>query len=304
LAHSFRSKLKKAVIPVAGIGTRMLPTTKTIPKEMLPLVDKPIIQYVVKECIDSGITEIVLVTSSSKKSIENYFDPDFEIQVDLGKKVKYEIADAIKSIRQNDVDIVMVHQDIAKGLGHAIMQAYPIVGDNPFAVLLPDVIIDKYECDHATDNLAQMIQLFEKTSRSYIMVEPIQTENISSYGIVDCRGKNIKVGESEKIFGVVEKPTADQAPSNLAVVGRYVFSESIWRLLAENNFATFGEIGLTASIASLIENEDVEGYRLKGSSYDCGSKLGYIQAFFNYSLKHGIFGKELRILLEKEILGR
>ena len=228
---AINTKVKKAVIPVAGLGTRMLPATKAIPKEMLPLVDKPLIQYVVNECIAAGITEIVLVTHSSKNSIENHFDTSFELEAMLEKRVKRQLLDEVQSICPPHVTIMQVRQGLAKGLGHAVLCAHPVVGDEPVAVILPDVILNEYESDLSQDNLAEMIRRFDETGHSQIMVEPVA--DVTAYGVVDCKGVELAPGESVPMVGVVEKPKADVAPSNLAIVGRYVLSADIWPLLAK-----------------------------------------------------------------------
>lgn len=245
------SKIRKAVIPVAGLGTRMLPATKAIPKEMLPLVDKPLIQYVVNECIAAGINEIVLVTHSSKNSIENHFDTSFELEAMLEKRVKRQLLDEIQGICPPHVTIMQVRQGEAKGLGHAVMCAHPVVGNEPFAVILPDVIIDEYESNPKKDNLAEMLSRFESTGRSQIMVEPV--EDVTAYGVVDCQGATLQPGDSAPMVGVVEKPKASESPSNLAVVGRYVLSADIWPLLAKTPAGAGGEIQLTDSIAMMME---------------------------------------------------
>ena len=190
-----KHKVRKAVIPVAGLGTRMLPATKAIPKEMLPIVDKPLIQYVVNECVAAGIKEIVLVTHSSKNSIENHFDTSFELETMLEKRVKRQLLDDVRSICPRDVTIMHVRQGQAKGLGHAIMCAYPIVGNEPFAVVLPDVIIDDAASDLKTDNLAAMLELYDETGYSQIMVEPVPMQKVSSYGVVDINGQSLAAGE-------------------------------------------------------------------------------------------------------------
>ena len=215
---ALNSKVRKAVIPVAGLGTRMLPATKAIPKEMLPLVDKPLIQYVVNECIAAGITEIVLVTHSSKNSIENHFDTSSR---------------------------------------------------------------------------------FDETGASQIMVEPV--EDVTAYGVVDCKGESLKPGESVPMVGVVEKPKADVAPSNLAVVGRYVLSADIWPLLAKTPPGAGDEIQLTDAIDMLIEKETVEAYHMKGKSHDCGNKLGYMQAFVEYGIRHKTLGDDFKAWLETAV---
>ncbi|PKH26863.1 UTP--glucose-1-phosphate uridylyltransferase [Enterobacterales bacterium CwR94] len=293
---AYKSKVKKAVIPVAGLGTRMLPATKAIPKEMLPLVDKPLIQYVVNECIAAGINEIILVTHSSKNSIENHFDTSFELEAMLEKRVKRQLLEEIQSICPAHVTIMQVRQGIAKGLGHAVMCAHPLVGDEPVAVILPDVIIDEYESNPQKDNLAEMLQRFDETGRGQIMVEPVA--DVTAYGVVDCEGAELTPGQSAPMKGVVEKPKAAEAPSNLAVVGRYVLPAEIWPLLAKTPPGAGDEVQLTDSIAMLMEKETVEAYHLKGKSHDCGNKLGYMQAFVEYGLRHNSLGADFREWLD------
>lgn len=296
---AYNSKVKKAVIPVAGLGTRMLPATKAIPKEMLPLVDKPLIQYVVNECIAAGIHEIVLVTHSSKNSIENHFDTSFELEAMLEKRVKRQLLEEIQSICPPHVTIMQVRQGLAKGLGHAVMCAWPVIGDEPVAVILPDVILDEYESDLSKDNLAEMIKRFDETGHSQIMVEPVA--DVTAYGVVDCQGAKLNPGDSAPMVGVVEKPKADKAPSNLAVVGRYVLSADIWPLLAKTPPGAGDEIQLTDSIAMLMEKETVEAYHLKGVSHDCGNKLGYMQAFVEYGVRHETLGSDFKAWLESTV---
>ncbi|WP_205846134.1 UTP--glucose-1-phosphate uridylyltransferase GalU [Escherichia coli] len=290
---AINTKVKKAVIPVAGLGTRMLPATKAIPKEMLPLVDKPLIQYVVNECIAAGITEIVLVTHSSKNSIENHFDTSFELEAMLEKRVKRQLLDEVQSICPPHVTIMQVRQGLAKGLGHAVLCAHPVVGDEPVAVILPDVILDEYESDLSQDNLAEMIRRFDETGHSQIMVEPVAD--------VTAKGVELAPGESVPMVGVVEKPKADVAPSNLAIVGRYVLSADIWPLLAKTPPGAGDEIQLTDAIDMLIEKETVEAYHMKGKSHDCGNKLGYMQAFVEYGIRHNTLGTEFKAWLEEEM---
>ncbi|XKM13093.1 UTP--glucose-1-phosphate uridylyltransferase GalU [Orbaceae bacterium ac157xtp] len=292
--QSKNTKIRKAVIPVAGLGTRMLPATKAIPKEMLPVVDKPLIQYVVDECVAAGITEIIFVTHSSKNSIEDHFDTSFELEAILEKRIKRQLLAEVQSILPKHVTITSIRQGLAKGLGHAVLCAHPIVGDEPFAVILPDVLIDMYVSDPAKDNLAAMINNYHETNRSQILVEPVPKELVSSYGIVDCHGAECKAGETGKIFGVVEKPSIETAPSNHSIVGRYVLSEKIWPLLAKTPLGTGDEIQLTDAIEMLIEQEDVDAYCIKGRSHDCGNKLGYVQTFVEYALRHGSLGSEVK----------
>ncbi len=297
-ASSFEGKVKKAVIPVAGLGTRMLPATKAIPKEMLPVVDKPLIQYVVKECIAAGITEIIFVTHSSKNSVENHFDTSFELEAMLEARVKRQLLLEVQSILPKHVTITSVRQGLAKGLGHAVLCAYPLVGDEPFAVVLPDVIIDEYESDLTQDNLAAMISNYQASNHSQIMVEPVPKEMVSSYGIVDCKGEHLSAGNVAQMYAVVEKPSVEQAPSNQSIVGRYVLSEKIWPLLAKTPLGAGGEIQLTDAIAMLLEEEPVDAYCIQGRSHDCGNKLGYVQTFVEYAMRHKSLGKDVKAWLK------
>ena len=285
-------KITKAVIPVAGLGTRMLPATKAIPKEMLPIVDKPLIQYIVDECVAAGIREIILVTHSSKNAIENHFDKSFELETTLEKRVKRQLLDEIQAICPKDVTIMHVRQGEAKGLGHAVLKARPLVGNEPFAVVLPDVLIDDAASNLKTENLAAMIANFGQNKASQIMVEPVPEELVSSYGVADCNGQAIGPGDSVKMTQVVEKPAIEDAPSNLAVVGRYILSEQIWDLLDFTPPGAGGEIQLTDAIASLMKVETVEAFHMTGKSHDCGSKLGYMKAFVEYGLRHHEKGDE------------
>lgn len=288
------SQVKKAVIPVAGLGTRMLPATKAIPKEMLPVVDKPLIQYVVNECVQAGLKEIILVTHASKNSIENHFDTSFELETTLEQRVKRQLLEEVQAICPKDVTIMHVRQGAAKGLGHAIMCAHPMVGDAPFAVVLPDVIIDDYASNLKKDNLAEMVSRFNTSRVSQVMVEQVPQESISKFGIVDLEGATIKPGESAKIHNMVEKPPLDEAPSDLAVVGRYVLSHEIWPLLEYTPPGAGGEIQLTDAITSLMKVEQVDAYYMKGKSHDCGSKLGYMKANVEYALRHPSLGQEFK----------
>ncbi|MCL7767200.1 UTP--glucose-1-phosphate uridylyltransferase GalU [Pasteurella multocida] len=289
----------KAIIPVAGLGTRMLPATKAIPKEMLTLVDKPLIQYVVNECVAAGMKEIVLVTHSSKNAIENHFDTSFELETMLEKRVKRQLLDEVRSICPKNVTIMHVRQGNAKGLGHAVLCGRPLVGNEPFAVILPDVLLADFSADQKRKNLAAMVKRFEETQTSQIMVAPVAEKEVSSYGIVDCGGADLKGGESTKIHSIVEKPSLDKAPSNLAVVGRYVFSAAIWDLLEKTPIGVGDEIQLTDAIDMLIEKEVVEAFHMTGKSFDCGDKIGYMQAFVEYGLQHDKLGQQFKTYLQQ-----
>ena len=291
-------QVKKAVIPVAGLGTRMLPATKAIPKEMLPVVDKPLIQYVVSECVSAGIKEIILVTHASKNSIENHFDTSFELEATLEKRVKRQLLEAVQAICPKDVTIMHVRQGVAKGLGHAVLCARPMVGDEPFAVVLPDVIIDEFTSNPKKDNLADMTAKFNTSRVSQIMVEQVPQHEVSNYGIVDLEGLQLSPGDSGKIYNMVEKPDVEDAPSDLAVVGRYVLSGEIWDLLEFTPPGAGDEVQLTDAIAALMKIEQVDAYYMKGASHDCGSKLGYMRANVEYALRHPELGDEFKTFLK------
>lgn len=288
----------KVIIPVAGLGTRMLPATKAIPKEMLTIADKPLIQYIVNECVAAGIKDIVLVTHSSKNAIENHFDTSFELETMLEKRVKRQLLDEVRSIVPKDVTIMHVRQGQAKGLGHAVLCGRAVVGNEPFAVVLPDVLLADFSADQTKENLSAMISRFKETGNSQIMVAPVAKEDVSSYGIVDCQGTELNGGDTAKIIKIVEKPPVNEAPSNLAVVGRYVFSADIWDLLARTPIGVGDEIQLTDAIDMLISLQDVEAFHMTGETFDCGDKLGYMQAFVEYSLNHDKFGNEFKHYLK------
>lgn len=285
------SKVQKAIIPVAGLGTRMLPASKAIPKEMLPVADKPLIQYVVNEIIAAGIKEIILVTHSSKNSIENHFDKSFELESILEKRVKRQLLEEVQNICPKGVTIMQVRQGEAKGLGHAISCARPLVGNHPFAVVLPDVMINDYDTNPKKDNLAEMVQLFNDSNASQVMVDTVPEKDVNKYGIADVKGAELSPGDSEPMCAMVEKPDVEDAPSNLAVVGRYVLSSDIWDVLENTPVGAGDEIQLTDAIATLMDWEPVNAYLMKGSYHDCGDKLGYMRAFVEYSKRHPVLGK-------------
>lgn len=289
----------KVIIPVAGLGTRMLPATKAIPKEMLTIADKPLIQYIVNECVAAGIKDIVLVTHSSKNAIENHFDTSFELETMLEKRVKRQLLEEVRSIVPKDVTIMHVRQGQAKGLGHAVLCGRALVGNEAFAVVLPDVLLADFTADQSRENLAAMIQRFKETGNSQIMVAPVDQEDVSSYGVVDCAGSELNAGETAAIVRIVEKPPVHEAPSNLAVVGRYVFSADIWDLLAKTPVGVGDEIQLTDAIDMLIDQQCVEAFHMSGKTFDCGDKLGYMKAFVEYSLNHDKFGQDFKDYLKR-----
>lgn len=290
--------IKYAVIPVAGLGTRLLPATKAIPKEMMPLVDKPLIQYVVQEAIEAGIKNIVLVTHASKNAIENHFDKSFELEATLEKRVKRQLLSEVQNIIPPDVSILNVRQGESKGLSHAISCALPIVGKNPFAVILPDVIIDDIESNLKQDNLSAMIRRFEESGAPQIMVEKVPHESVSSYGVVNIGGKELKDGESEKIIAMVEKPKIEEAPSDYAVVGRYVLPAEIWSLFKKTPIGAGGEFQLTDTIDMLMQMMDIQAYNIVGKSHDCGNKLGYVKTFIEFALRNNEIKDDLKTLIK------
>lgn len=296
-------KVTRAVIPVAGLGTRMLPATKAIPKEMLPVVDKPLIQYVIEEAAAAGITEVILVSHSSKNSIENHFDTSFELETQLEKRVKRSLLDEVRSINPKNLTVISVRQPVALGLGHAILCAAPVVGNEPFAVLLPDVLIDKYRSNLKQDNLKAMIDRYEQTGASQVMVEAVPRDLVSSYGIVDLAGQPIEAGHSVSLKAMVEKPDADDAPSNMAITGRYVLSPTVMEILSFTQPGAGDEIQLTDALAQLLTEEAMEAYRIVGRSHDCGSKLGYLEAIVDYALKDPKLGADFAALLKKMTTG-
>ncbi|GMG87754.1 UTP--glucose-1-phosphate uridylyltransferase GalU [Biformimicrobium ophioploci] len=281
--------VKKAVIPVAGLGTRMLPATKAIPKEMLPVVDKPLIQYVVNEAVSAGINEIVLVTHASKNAIENHFDTSFELEAQLDKRQKRQLLNEVRSIIPPGVTVISVRQAEAKGLGHAILCARPVIGENPFAVLLPDVLIHDQPADSAGNNLTEMLYNYQSSGRAQVMVDPVPWKDVAHYGIVDCLDSQLAERGTTRVSGVIEKPSIDAAPSNMAIVGRYIFPADIWPLLASTQPDNSGEIQLTDAMLPLVKESRLDAFRLAGKSFDCGSKIGYMKAQLHYIHGHPEF---------------
>ncbi len=287
--------IKKAILPVAGLGTRFLPASKSIPKEMVTVVDRPAIEYVVKEAVAAGIEQIILVTHSSKSSIENYFDRNFELETTLENKKKIDLLKEITEILPPHVSVISVRQPQPLGLGHAVLCAKAIVGDDDFAVLLPDVLVkDSSE----TNDLSLMIQRFNETQASQIMVEAVPDNLVDQYGIVDVASTPAE-GHSIQMQGIVEKPAVGTAPSNLSVVGRYVLPAKIMQLLEQTPKGAGNEIQLTDAIAMLQETDTVEAYRMKGQTFDCGSKLGYLKAVLHYGVDHPKLGDAFKDLIKE-----
>jgi UTP--glucose-1-phosphate uridylyltransferase len=280
-------KITHAVIPVAGFGTRMLPLSKSVPKELLPLGNRPAIHYVVEEAIAAGIKHIVLVGHAQKSAIENYFDVNAELDNQLRHKGKNELADSLNWL-PDDVTVSMIRQGKALGLGHAVLAARPIIGEHDFAVLLPDVVLDPFTTDAATDNLAFMIDAFHKDNHSQILVDNVADEDVHKYGIAKLSGagnvdEQADVNVSFKVAGFVEKPSLAEAPSKLAVVGRYVFSNQIFDYLANTTASVGGEIQLTDAIDALISKYGVNVTTMCGDSYDAGDMRSYMQAFIYFA---------------------
>ncbi|BFM01539.1 UTP--glucose-1-phosphate uridylyltransferase GalU [Psychrobacter alimentarius] len=284
-------KITHAVIPVAGFGTRMLPLSKSVPKELLPLGNRPAIHYVVEEAIAAGIKHIVLVGHAQKSAIENYFDINAELDTQLRHKGKDELADSLNWL-PDDVTVSMIRQGRALGLGHAVLAAKPIIGEHDFAVLLPDVVLDPFMTDAATDNLAFMINAFAKDNHSQILVNTVADENVHKYGIAQLdegHSGNSKVDDKANVntsFGVagfVEKPSLAEAPSKLAVVGRYVFSNKIFDYLANTTASVGDEIQLTDAIDALINEYGVNVTTMRGVSYDAGDMRSYMKAFIYFA---------------------
>ncbi|WP_145574257.1 UTP--glucose-1-phosphate uridylyltransferase GalU [Yersinia mollaretii] len=289
----------KAVIPVAGLGMRMLPATKAIPKEMLPIVDKPLIQYVVNECVAAGIKEIILITHSSKNAVENHFDTSYELEAMLEARVKRQLLDEVQSICPPGVTIMHIRQGHPEGLGHAVLCAKPLVGDAPFVVLLPDVLIDDAKSDLTRDNLAQLVKRFEETGHSQVLVHSVEPEALSNYSVISCEKSILAPGESSRIKAMVEKPQSPvDLQSNLSAVGRYVLSADIWPLLEKTKPGAWGRIQLTDAIDDLAATQPVEAVALTGQSYNCGEKLGYMQAYVAYGLRHPQQGAEFKAWLK------
>ncbi|MFP1683007.1 UTP--glucose-1-phosphate uridylyltransferase [Alloalcanivorax sp. C16-1] len=288
--------VRKAVIPVAGFGTRMLPASKSIPKEMLPIVDRPAIDYVVEEAVEAGITEIILVSHGSKTAIENFFDGHPELEAQLEAKGKTELLERIRRPLPDGVQVISVRQGPPQGLGHAVWQARQVVGDEPFVVILPDVLVDG---DGRGNDLNNMIRRFEEEGAAQIMVEKVPDELVHKYGIADLDGTPPQPGDSAPMRGVVEKPAREQAPSNLSVVGRYVLPPEVMDLLGDTPPGAGDEIQLTDALATLIGQAPVEAYAMLGRTFDCGSKEGYLEAILHYSLKHAEIGDAARALIDR-----
>lgn len=289
-------KIRKAVFPVAGLGTRFLPATKANPKEMMPIVDKPLIQYAVEEAIASGVQELIFVTSYSKRAIEDHFDTNYELESKLASRSDEALLQLVKNILPAGVSCVYVRQAEALGLGHAVLCAAPVIGNEPFAVLLADDLIEakgKY-C------LQQMVEVYQQQSTNVIAVQNIKPAESKRYGVIKVAEQ---VGRVSRVSAIVEKPNPEAAPSQLGVVGRYILNPEIFALLAATKPGIGGEIQLTDALDLLLQEQVLHALEFAGKRYDCGSKLGYLQATVAYALSHPEIGEDFRAhlkMLQKE----
>jgi UTP--glucose-1-phosphate uridylyltransferase len=283
-------RITKAVFPVAGLGTRFLPATKAASKEMLPVVDKPLIQYAVEEAVSAGISQMVFITGRNKRAIEDHFDKAYELETELAARGKTDLLDQVRNIVPKHVSCIYVRQPEALGLGHAILCARPVIGNEPFAIMLADDLIDG-----DPPIMKQMTSAFSEHGCSMLAVQTVQPEETSSYGIVRVESGR---GDLERVTGIVEKPKPKDAPSNLAVVGRYVLTPEIFDHLERVAPGAGGEIQLTDGIASLLREQWVFAYRFRGVRHDCGSKLGYLQANVLYAMRHPEIGSEFSAFLD------
>ena len=278
------TSVTKAVFPVAGLGTRFLPATKASPKEMMPIVDKPLIQYAVEEAVAAGITDMIFVTGRSKRAIEDHFDKAYELETELEVRGKTQTLEFVRNILPKSINCIYIRQAEALGLGHAVLCAKPVVGDEPFAVLLADDLLDGNP-----PVMKQMVDTFNYYHCSVLGVQDVPRADTKSYGIVAARPLADRV---EQVSAIVEKPKPEEAPSTLAVVGRYVLTSRIFHHLENVRPGSGGEIQLTDGIAALMSEQQVLAYRYAGTRYDCGSKLGYLQAMVELGLRHPEIGSE------------
>ncbi len=288
--------IRKAVLPVAGLGTRVLPATKTIPKEMMPVVDRPALQYVVDEAREAGIEHFVFVTGRNKGAIEDYFDRAFELEATLRGKNKSDILDRITAEIPAAGTTSFVRQQSPLGLGHAIWCARDVIGDEPFAILLPDVIIKA-----GPSCLAQMVNAYEKVGGNIIAVDPVPMERVSSYGVIAPKPGADTDGNLVEMSAMVEKPPQSEAPSNLKITGRYILQPEIMKLLSDQAAGAGGEIQLTDAMARLMQDQSFFAYKYEGQDYDCGSKLGYFEAVLAYALDHPEIGSDALELARKMV---
>lgn len=284
----FSGKVRKAVFPVAGLGTRFLPATKASPKEMLPVVDKPLIQYAVEEAAAAGITDMIFITGRSKRAIEDHFDKAYELEAELEAKNKQQLLEVVRGVAPGSINCIYIRQPEALGLGHAVLCAEPVVGDEPFAILLADDLMDAGE--GGVPVMRQMVEQFERHHSSVIAVEEVPLQETAKYGIVSTAATGS--ASLETMTGIVEKPRPEAAPSRLAVVGRYLLTARIFDLIRQQSAGAGGEIQLTDAIARLLKEEPVLAYRFQGRRFDCGAKLGYMQASVTLAQRHPEIGTD------------
>lgn len=285
-------RIRKAVFPVAGLGTRFLPATKANPKEMLPVVDKPLIQYAAEEAVRAGIDTLVFVTGRNKRSIPDHFDKAYELETELLEADKLERLETVRNIIPPEIACIYIRQPEARGLGHAVLCAEPVVGDEPFAIILADDLIDDGDNGGC---IAQMVAQHAQHDASIIGVQRVPAEHTDRYGVVDAESVGPRIN---RVHGIVEKPAPDQAPSDLGVVGRYILSGRIFEKLRDTQPGAGGEVQLTDAIAALLADEPVFAYEFAGTRYDCGDKLGYLQATVEYGLQHPELGAAFRQYLD------
>lgn len=287
------SKIKKAVFPVAGFGSRFLPATKAQPKEMLPVVDKPLIQYAVEEAVEAGITDMIFITGRNKRAIEDHFDTAYELENELEAAGKQNLLDVVRNVIPKNINCIYIRQPAALGLGHAVLCAKPVVGNEPFAVLLADDLMDAHPGRPSV--ITSMLALYEQENASIIGVQDIPREMTRQYGVIDGVAYQDRL---LKLRGIVEKPQPAEAPSTLAAVGRYVLSPSIFSYLENLGQGAGGEIQLTDGIAQMLKDEKTLAYLCEATRYDCGSKLGYLKASVAFALKHGEIGRDFSAFLQ------
>ena len=293
------AKINKAVIPVAGLGTRMLPATKAIPKELLPVYDRPIIEHVVKEAIAGGVTEIILVTRSGKEAIENHFDANYELEHRLEKKGKGTILGTVKNIIPERVKVTSIRQADALGLGHAVLCAKHLLNNEPFAVLLPDVLVLDSQSRERNYSFAQLVEAWDKTEIGQVMVERVDSDMIENYGVADLGGAVSEAFDSVALKGLVEKPSSDEAPSNLAVLGRYILPSKVLDLLENTKAGVGGEIQLTDALDELLKTEGLNSLETDAGIHDCGNKQGFLSANLAVGMRDPETREEIKRLFER-----
>ena len=286
------AKIRKAVFPVAGLGTRFLPATKANPKEMLPVVDKPLIQYAAEEAVAAGIDTLIFITGRNKRSIEDHFDKAYELETELQADGKDTMLDMVQNVLPKNVDCIYIRQSEPLGLGHAVLCAESVVGEEPFAVILADDLVD----DGTRGCLSQMIDIYDKEQCGVVGVQEVEIEEVKSYGVIS--GNKVQDGLWD-VDNFVEKPDPKDAPSNVAVVGRYLLQPSIFSILEKTGEGAGGEIQLTDALAKQAKNEKLLAYKFEGKRYDCGSKLGYLEATVELAIKHPGVGKQFAKYLQR-----